>query len=112
MGRGGKVPDTKKCTYGDTFFVFKNQARSGLGGGGRRRTPKRAFVLVLGVVVAAAGRGWGWKVVESSQNPETSICARFGDGSGGGSGQRVGNPKNEQSCLLLGLARWWWQQEP
>src|SRR6266545_486645 len=57
---------------------------------------------------SAFGVGRWWQ----AENPKTSIRARFGDGSGGGSGQMVGNPKNEQSCSLSGFARWWWQQEP
>src|SRR6266540_457302 len=110
MGRGGKVPDTKNAPMGTHFSCSRIKHVRGwevVAGGETQNEHECSF---WGVVVAAAGRGWGWKVVESSQNPEMSICARFGDGSGGGSGQRVGNPKNEQSCSLSGLARWWWQQ--
>src|SRR6266540_796972 len=47
-------------------------------------------MLVLGVVVAAAGRGWGWKVVAAAGRQ---------------------NPENKQSCSLSGLGGWWWQQQ-
>ena len=55
---------------------------------------------------------WGWEVAvagKSSQNPETSICARFGVGGTVVAAREESGPQKPAGVLAFEVGKWCWQ---